>query len=517
MGRAASNPENLLTNLATRATDAFLAPFIVAPNLGLAAVNAGIGSAARLGEIGARTAARAEIPLAKYAEHFSRRVAESTFAAAQKSLDLAADSARKAAGTESEHSSNHLLAQTVLDRGGQTAALPLILVAQSVAAALEVEPFRKAAWDVWLVINRLLDNLSIKGVLPGEVGDDTNATVRAGFYYMTTEGPLGAIARDIRGVAGGFGALALGDFEWLGEALPRYRESMEYVWDKKLHDCVQPESDFPIGEVLGNDGEAAVLRYAEGFAEALESGEPLEVLSAAIRDFGLIWTLVTTYPSSEFRVLFDVLKFVAKAWVEAGDAQSYALCELAIMESSLASGQKDEALARLRKTADNATIEFEYYVPLLVPFTDTGQQRAERRDAAGNVLPDVMIAKSVFQQIALDRAQSITSEVISLRSFLWLYGDEDTARQKNHGETIRKFGPEAAERIRDKPMYPMTREQIERLTADGPRPRQEINDILVELLRKRGLLYVSEQVAQHLPAAPKKAPAGKRRRKGKPG
>ena len=78
---------------------------------------------------------------------------------------------------------------------------------------------------------------------------------------------------------------------------------------------------------------------------------------------------------------------------------------------------------------------------------------------------------------------------------------EKVAREKNYKETIRKFGHPAAERIERSPMYPPTAEQVAALVKDGPRPQKEINEIFVNLLRKRGLLYVADIVASHPPAS----------------
>ena len=74
------------------------------------------------------------------------------------------------------------------------------------------------------------------------------------------------------------------------------------------------------------------------------------------------------------------------------------------------------------------------------------------------------------------------------------------AREKNHRETLRKFGPEATARVERQTLYPpLTAEQVAELTRGGPRPQQEINVIFLDLLRRRGLIYISDRVAAHLP------------------
>ncbi len=62
-----------------------------------------------------------------------------------------------------------------------------------------------------------------------------------------------------------------------------------------------------------------------------------------------------------------------------------------------------------------------------------------------------------------------------------------------------KFGPEAADRIEQNPVYPLSPEELATLTQAGPRPQQEINELFLQLLRKRGLEYVSDIVSTHLP------------------
>jgi hypothetical protein len=164
------------------------------------------------------------------------------------------------------------------------------------------------------------------------------------------------------------------------------------------------------------------------------------------------------------------------------------------MESQLVDDEKDAALAELRQTAPNTIIEYEYYVPLLVPFDGTVQDKVYRRNAAGESIDTHTVVPSVFKKIAIDIAQSLCSEVISLRSFLWLYGDEQVAQEKNYRETAHKYGPEVAQRIAEHPRYPLQPEQIAELTQTGPRTPAAVAAILEGLLRERGLHDVADRI-----------------------
>jgi len=302
------------------------------------------------------------------------------------------------------------------------------------------------------------------------------------------------VGRDVRGIVGGLFALALGDLDWLAKGMRGFQGSVEYVYEKKLHGEVQPESDFPIGASLAEYGTTIMQRYPEAFVKGLESGDLLEVIRGYLKEVGEVTTLFTLYPVFTFLVLFDVAVFMWKAMFDAPDAQQYELCELAIMESRLTNDAKDAALAELRETAPNTVVEFEYYVPLLVPFDGTVQDKAYRRNAAGEIIDTHTVAPSVFKQIAMQIAQSLCSEVMSLRSFLWLYGDERVAREKNYNETVRKYGPEVARRIAEHPRYTLTPEQVVELTQSGPRAQAEVEAILDGLLRERGLLEIADSI-----------------------
>jgi len=490
-----SNNGNGFVNAWRKLNDVCWAPFVITPNIGLATANVSVGATARVAEQVVKAAGRTLGTFGKFSENFARRVANRGFEDAAKSRDLIVEALDNVTGKPGERSANELLSTTVIDRTTATAALPLFIAWDAaLAGADDVEEVRDGAYNAWIALSRFLDIWASHGVLSGRISFDTDSMIRFGFFFMTTEGPLAAVARDFRGIVGGVAALSMGDFKWLSEASKDYWTSMEYVYDKWLADETQPENDFPIGPILARDGKMIIKRFPRPFVKALDTGDPREVVRELIDDAGEIYTMLSRYPETAFLVVFDVLIFVIKAWLEVSDALEYAICELALVESELSDEEKLEAEEKLRKTAGNATIEFEYYVPLVVPFDGTPKDQVFRRNVIGKVVNHETIAKSVFEQKAINRAQAITSEVVQLRAFLWLYGDEEIARKKSFEETARKFEEKAAERIRDNPLYPLTEKEIEELTKDGKRTDAQVRELKRELLRKRGLLAIADQI-----------------------
>jgi hypothetical protein len=498
---ARTGAQGLFANVAGRANDFFLAPLIVLPELGLSAINVAVGTTAKVAAVTARAAgSTGVVPFAALAEEFSTRVADRTLTTAQDAAALAMAGARRAIGEDSGRTANALLATTVLEKGTATAALPALIVSDGVAAALTFEPYRQAAIRLGLLVSQGIDMVSAQGVLAGNLSTDTAARSRFGFYDMTTNGPVEAVVRDVRGVLGGILALTLGDLDWLAQGLKGFHTSAEYVYEKVEHGEVGPHTDIPISVSLGQYGTTIVEKYPKEFAQALESGDMLGVLRACLSEPAKVTTLFALYPTFTFKVLYDVAVFMGKALFDGPDAQKYALCELAIMESQLTNDEKDSALAKLRKTAPRTIIEYEYYVPLLVPFDGTAEDKAYRRNAAGEVIENPTVVPSVFTQTGMDIAQSLCSEVISLRSFLWLYGDEETARVRNDRETARKYGPGVAQRIAANPRYPLRQEEVAALTHGGPRAQAAVAVILDGLLRERGLQDVADRIATHASA-----------------
>lgn len=489
-----------------RTNDLLLAPLVVFPNLGLAAANAMVGATARLTERAVQAMGGAFGTPGALAEQVSERIAHRTLGAAKESADIILQAVRNAAGGMTGPGSNQLLSTTVLDNVPATAALPLFIGLDTMVAAFkDVPAIRHGAYDLWLDLSRFLDTRSSHGVLTGRQRADSDSQMRFGFIELAVEGPLGAVWDDFHGIVGGVLALGMGDFNWLAEAAKHYWVSMEYVYDKWLAGETQPETNFPIGALLAWEARQIIQRFPRPFVAALESGDPLLVLKALRDDAGEITTMLSLYPFTAFQVVYDVAVYVLKAWVQVADALDYALCELAVVDSNISDENKLFAMERLRETAGNATIEFEYYVPLLVPLGGTPAEQALRTSVTGKVINHHTIAQSVFEEAAIERAQEINSEVIQLRAFLWLYRDEATARLKSYQETARKFGQAAADRIEQAwrdgtALYPLTPEDVAELMKPDaqcpnvPRTQREVNEILYRLLRRRGLLYVSDLV-----------------------
>jgi hypothetical protein len=472
---------------------AFLAPFVVLPNIGLAAFNVTLSTTANMANMATNAAGNA--PLADFVGNFSAKVADRTLAAATESGDIALASVQRAIGLGSNRNVNALLASTVLEKGTKTAVLPLWVVWDGAIAALHVAAIQQVTQATGSLVSRILDTWSKPGVIPGVVGADTSARERWAFSDMIVEGPIGAVAADFRGMVGGLLALGFGDLRWLANGARQFHGSMQYVYEKKLHGEVQPESDFPIGPQLAKYATTILEQFPEAFVQALESEDPWQVIQSYLWEPGKVNTLFGTYPLATFWVLFDVAVFVMQALFDVADAQKYALCELAIMDSALSNAEKDSALAALRQTAPKTVVEFEYYVPLLIPLGGTVVDKTHRRNAAGEIIDDQTTSPSVFNPKAIDIAQSVGSELFSLRAMLWLYGDEQMAREKNHRETVRKYGPEVAQRIADQPRYPLTPEQVAKLTQSGLRTQAEIEAIWNELLRERNLHDIAESIS----------------------
>jgi hypothetical protein len=356
-------------------------------------------------------------------------------------------------------------------------------------------PVTRAFVAFGMLVSRGFDVVSRPGVIPGRVGADCAARARWGFYIMPTNGPIEAMNRDLRGIVGGLLALAIGKPDRLARGLRGYRISAEYVHEKVLHGEVGPGTDIPIVVALGRYGSRIVETYPEAFVQALESGDRRAVSRAYFQEPGRITKWFALYPVFSFLVLYSVATFMWKALRDGRDAQKYALCQLAIMDSPLTCAEKDAALDDLRKTAPKTIVQYEYYVPLLVPFGGTVQDKVHRRNAAGEIIDNHSVIPSVFNQRAMHIAQSLCCEVISLRSFLWLYGDERVAQTKHYAETARKFGPDVAQRIAEQPIYPLQAEDIAELTRSGPRSSEEVAKTLDGLLRERGLNGVADRIS----------------------
>lgn len=353
--------------------------------------------------------------------------------------------------------------------------------------------------NLGILVSRGLDVLSARGVIPGRVGADTNARLRWGFRAMSTDGPVEAVARDFGGIVGGLFALAIGNVGRLARGMRSFQVSVGYVYEKVQHGEVGPHTGFPMRPSLGRCSTIIIRNYPEVFVRALESGQRRAIIPAFFKEPGHVTTLLALYPVFTFLVLYSVAMFMAKAMFDGPDSQKYALCELAIMESDLANDAKDAAFAELRKTAPKTIIEYEYYVPLLVPFDGVVQDKVSRRNASGQPIDNHSVIPSVFKPQAIQIAQSLVSEVIELRTFLWLYGDERLARTMNNRETTRKYGPDVARRIAEHPRYPLRPEETAELMGSGPRAPAGVAAILAGLLRERALHDLANRIESARP------------------
>ena len=424
---------------------------------------------------------------------FTGRVAHNTLETAREAGQLVVDGGLTALGCGAGYM-NSLLATTILKSGLTTALLPLQVGLDAASATFDVEAVQQAAATVGLAVSRILDRSSKPGVIPGDIGAKTNAQVRWGFFEITPRGPLHAVAQDITGVGGGLLALGVGDFAWLAHGMRQFLESMKFVYEKKQHGKTRPEWDFPPDQVLADQSITVIEHFPERFLRALEAGNSLEVVAAYMQDTHVVnaflyaWARVQTYLPDNTR------RYTQAALFDTPDAQNYVLCANAIMESRLSDEEKDAALFALRKTAPLTEVVFGDYAPLSIPLGGTVKDKAQARNAAGEIIDDHIEHASVFEQLAIDIAQAVSSELYTFRSLLWLYRDEAMARERTFQETARKFGPGPAQRIKDQPRYPLPPEEVAELTRSGPRPRAEIDQIIDGLLRQRGLDDIADKI-----------------------
>ncbi len=480
-----------------RASAIAFAPAVSLPSLGLAAANGTASIVARASEgLWAATGGIFGV-VGEYAERASCEIADQTLALGKASLENIRISLENAAGETSGKSSGEVMADTFLSKVPRTAGLPLMAAYHAAIAATKVPAVNEALEDAWVVFSRLLDTRSSHSFVEDRtVSADTDAKIRLGFIYMAIEGPVGAVLGDVKGIVGGVAALGMGDFSWLEQGAKTYWYNMEYVYDKWLADEAQPQSDLPIGEFLASLAGAIIKRFPAGFVEALGTQDVREIAREGIEQSGEFTTLLLLYPFTAFQVTYDVAKFVSIGWLEPSDSLAYAICEAALAESELPDAEKREAAFKLRKTAGNATIEFEYYVPILIPKSGEVLPYTYRGDIFGVPEKHGTIARSVFETAAIHRAQSIVAELIQYRAFLWLYRDENVAKEKSRSEIVRKFGEDVARRLDTaERLYPLTAEQVSSLTAGGRRSAPEVRALVRCLLRDRGLLEVAQRVA----------------------
>jgi len=480
---------------AEKVNNAFLAPLIIASNASLVAVRTAVGGTAIVANLTARAVGASRLPLADAVENITKSAADTILEQTRKGIEQAAANMREAITGGSERSANQLLAETLLDDTTNTSVLPLSAAWAAALAANEYKWFQQVVQTTIMLLSSALDTLSQEGVLPDSLAPELSVRFRLAMARAALGGPLGAVRRDFSGMVGGLAALFLGDPSRLAKGAQYFRSSMEYVYEKKLHGEVQPKSDFPLREALVEHATQVVERFPHRFVEALERGDPWEIVSTYLRYMGDVNTLILRYPLATYNVLAGVSVFVfVDGYTQVEDAYSYALCELAIVESRLSNEEKDWALEQLRGTAPKSIVGYEYYIPLLVPFDGTVKDKSYRRNSAGEIINDHTTSPSVFPKRSIELAQAMHSELTCLRAFLWLYRDEEVAREKNLQETVRKFGPGPAQRIAEHPLFPLTPEEIAALTCSGPRTQEETDDTLDWVMRGRGLLAIADGI-----------------------
>jgi hypothetical protein len=296
-------------------------------------------------------------------------------------------------------------------------------------------------------------------------------------------------------MVGGLAALFIGDPRQLAQGSRAFKSSMEYVFEKFLHGEVQPASDFPLKRELADTAVEVVERFPERFVQALDGGNATEIGAAYLAQMSDVNSFLLNYPKATYHVLTGVSKFIFEGiFVQVEDGYAYPLNELSIFGSRLSHEEKDWAHEELRKTAPKSIVAFEYYIPLLVDMLGNVAEKSYRRDAAGEIINDRTGSPSIFPMRSIHLAQSIHAELSCLPSLMWLYGDEKAAREKNLEESTRKFGPIAAQRIAEHPMFPLSPAEIADLTRSGPRTPQQVEETLDYVMRVRGLIAMANGI-----------------------
>jgi hypothetical protein len=475
--------------------NALLSPFLIGANVGLAAVNMAAEGASRAANMAARALRGTSLPLADAVSKIISTTSDTVMEQARKGVEAATGRVRKATAGAYQGTANQQIAETLLDDATSTIGLPLTAASAAAGAVYDCPSVQHAVERTIVALSSTLDPFTTRSIFPDSMVRERNARFREAAVKALFGGPFAAVARDFDGMVGGVAAFLLGDPSRLARGAPNFKSSMEYVFEKKLHGEVQPESDFPLKAELAVDATDVVARFPETFIQALERGNYWEIAAAYMSHMGDVNALLTNYPAATYNVLTGVSKFVfGGIFVQIEDGYAYPLNELAIFDSRLSNEEKDWAHGELRKTAPKSIVGFEYYIPLLVDMDGDLKDKSYRRNAAGEVINDRVGSPSIFPMRSIQLAQSIHSELSCLPSLIWLYGDEKVARAKNSQETIRKFGPKAAQRIADHPLFPMSSAEIAELTRSGPKTQQQIEETLDYIMRVRGLIAIADGI-----------------------
>lgn len=470
-----------------------VAPVVIPVNLILMALHSALLVAAWVEAGVAGALARIGLTPCAALREWGRRSAARSAAEFARCAALLASAGAALAGRRGTVAPRQLLSRSLL--GGLTRALlvPLFLVVDLGAALCTTSPTREWLTPLGLWLSGAIVRRSSSGVLPGRVGRFAVARTHLGFFTMVWSATP-SVMNNNQGIIGGVAALALGDSDWLGDAMYQMREYADYVFEKERVGELGPRSNMPFGRQMVATTGAIVEGYPAAAVEAIRTGGFLAGFRTWRRARKEINRYLQLYVPFTTCMMADVQTFFTRGLRDAPEAQIVTLCEWAIVSSGLSDDDKDAALLDVQAVASASIVEFEHYVGLVLPSDGTLEEKAIRRSASGALLDTRTVVPSILDRHAVQVAQSTNSEAYALRTFLWLYRDQHVARELNHRETARKFGPAVAARIAASPRYPLGAWEIEALTEGGPRPEAEVEKLLLEALRGRGLGEWAERV-----------------------
>ena len=473
-----------------------LAPIVIVVNAGFALVHALIGAVAwGLGAI-ATLLRRMGVGPAAAVVDWMRRVGVRARDDRSAATTLIASAWTAAAGGHGAVPPRQLLSSTVLGGTARLLCWPLIAVGALGAAMISTQPTGRWAAALGRLISRLVPSIGPPGVLPGAVGKLGVARTRYGFFVMVASASP-AVLSNSQGILAGCLALLLGDPDWLAEGMHRMRGYADYVHEKERNGELGPRSRMPFGRGMVRTTGNILETYPARVVEAMRTRGFAEGARAYWRDRARVHRMLWLHFPFTGHMLQDVSRYMTRGLLDARDAPRLTLCELAVMASALPDDEKDAALLDVQATAPASIVEFEHYVGLVLPWDGTIADKAIRRSASGALLDTHTVVPSILDRHAVHLAQSTNAEVCALRTFLWLYRDEARAREVGERETARKFGPEVAARIAATPRYPLAPWEVAGLTAGGPRPEAEVDAILLDALRSRGLGAIADRIGHN--------------------
>ena len=470
-----------------------LAPIVVAANAIFAALHAMVALAAWLLQGAATALRRAGLPPAAPAADWMRRIGVRANGDRAAAIRLVASTWAAVRGVAGDVPPRQWLSRTVLAGTARLVLLPVFAGIDLGAAIVATLPTRRWAIAAGRRLSRRLVRRSAVNRLPGEVGALSVARTHLGFCVMVLSATP-QVMNNNQGILGGCLAVLLGDPDWLAQAMWQMREYADYVHEKERLGELGPRSRMPFGRGMVRTTGHIVDAYPADTVDLIRQSGFLGGARAYWRDRARVHRYLGLYFPFTGYMMMDVRTFFTRGLRDAPEAPAATLCELAIVTSALTDGDKDAALLDVQAVAPASIVEFEHYVGLVRPRDGTVAEKAIRRSASGAPLDTHTVVPSILDRHAVHVAQSTNAEVYALRTFLWLYRDEARARAVNDAEAARKFGPDVAARIRAKPLYPLESWELETLTAGGPRSRDEIDAILRDALRGRGLGHIADRV-----------------------